>query len=62
MRRIFVTLLLSFLISLFTFLLITAIIFYVGYKKSTASWSSESRQGLERQVQRELASLLSSEY
>jgi two-component system sensor histidine kinase BaeS len=61
MRRIFVTLLLSFLVSLFTFLSITAIIFYVGYKKSTASWNSERRKSLEQQIQRELRSLLSSE-
>jgi len=61
MRRIFVTLLLSFLVSLFTFLSITAIIFYVGYQKSTASWSSERRKGIEQQVERELVSLLSSE-
>ena len=61
MRRIFVTLLLSFLISLFTFLSITSVIFYVGYRKSIASWSTERRKILEEQIQRELTDLLSSE-
>jgi two-component system sensor histidine kinase BaeS len=61
MRSLLVILLLSFLLSLFTFFSITAIIFYAGYKKSTASWSSDRRQGIEQQVHRELASVLSSE-
>jgi len=61
MKRLFVTLLLSFLLSLFTFLSITAGIFYIGYKKSIRNWGNERRKNLEEQIQEELQDILSHE-
>jgi two-component system sensor histidine kinase BaeS len=51
--------LLSFLMSLFTFLSITAAIFYIGYKKSMTSWGNERRKTLEEVIQKELKDILS---
>ena len=51
--------LLSFLMSLFTFLTITAAIFYIGYKKSITSRGNERRKTLEEQIQKELKDILS---
>ena len=59
MKRLFLTMLLSFLMSLFTFLSITAAIFYIGYKKSITSWGNERRKTLEEQIQKELKEILS---
>ena len=59
MKRLFITMLLSFLMSLFTFLSITAAIFYIGYKKSITSWGNERRKTLEEQIQKELKDILS---
>jgi two-component system sensor histidine kinase BaeS len=61
MKRIFVTMLLSFLISLFTFLSITAAIFYIGYRKSITSWGIERRKTVEEQIQSEFQDILSRE-
>lgn len=61
MKRMFVTMLLSFLMSLFTFLSITAAIFYIGYRKSITSWGNERRKTVEEQIQRELQDILSHE-
>ena len=52
--------LLSFLLSLLTFLSITAGIFYIGYKKSMTNWSHERRKALEEQVREEVKDILSS--
>ena len=58
MNRIFVTMLLSFLLSLLTFLSITAGIFYIGYKKSITDWSNERRKALEEQVRKEIEDIV----
>jgi two-component system sensor histidine kinase BaeS len=51
--------LLSFLLSLLTFLLITAGIFYIGYRRSITNWSNERRNVLEEQVRKEVKNVLS---
>ena len=60
MKRIFVTMLLSFLLYLLTFLSISAAIFYIGYKRSIENWSIERKKVIEEQVHEEIKDILSS--
>lgn len=61
MKRIFVTMLLSFLLSMLTFLSIMAGIFYIGYRKSISGWGYEKKKTFEEQIQIELKDILSQE-
>jgi len=61
MKRLFVTMLLTFFASLLVFVFVMSIIFFFGFKKSASGWSTARRKTIEEQIQNELSDILSRE-
>jgi len=57
-KHLFITLLLSFFASLLLFLIILAVTFFFGYKRSVAGWGEVRRGLIENQVYKELKDIL----